>query len=163
MSGDLRKAIGKMVRQAKREATANVEDGLFYDYTGDSISKDQWEKLREDDDYALVGAFENEKVQILIEWVGAVSNADIKRLFKGQYPLFRLYQYDKNDNGDWIEAPEHGKTFPTALKAQAYYDEFVLNWTKSYRDHDGKIVEIENKLAKPDLAKPVGDYEESTW
>lgn len=137
---------------------------LYLDKDVNEITASECNDLLADDSYRIVHAFENEKVRLIITWLGKIVDGD--QMFRTTYPLFKAEQYDKL--GDkWVESPESGTTFPNLKKVEAYYEDFVIRWTKSYFDEDGNIHEVGNVLAPPEPPKPndapEGNYDEMVW
>lgn len=136
----------------------------YFDKEVNEISANLCKDLLADESYRTVRAFENEKVRLVITWVGEIKDAD--ELFRTTYPLFKLEQHDKVD-GAWVESFESGRTFASMRKVDEYYEDFIVRWTASFFDEDGEIHEVGNLLAPPEPPKPddapAGNYDEMVW
>lgn len=138
----------------------------FFDKEAQEISQNLFNDLIADDSYRIVGQFKNKRVKLVIEWIGQVDNADT--LFRTSYKLFVAKQYDWMPKEEtWKESIESGTTFATLKAAEAFYEDFLLRWTKSYIDEEGEMQEVENELAPPEPPKPTyaptGDYDTMVW
>ncbi|WP_151708836.1 hypothetical protein [Acinetobacter brisouii] len=129
---------------------------IYFDKDGKSrINEQEWLQKRQDKDYCEILRFQDNKVRIVIEWLG---QADDQVLFPASYPIFKAIQHDKLSSGAWVEAPESQKSFAKLKDAEDHYNHHVLAWTKSYTNNDGALVEVGNELAPPDPAKTEGKY-----
>lgn len=138
----------------------------YFDKDVKEITENLYKDLVADDSYRTVHAFQNEKVKLIIEWVGAIEGAD--QLFRTTYPLFVAKQFDfLPDKDEWIESFESNRTFPNMKKVSQYYEDFVMRWTESYIDEEGEIHEVGNVLAPPPPPPsedaPQGTYDEMVW
>ena len=139
----------------------------YFDKGGDEISEGIYNDHIANDEYRIVNQFQNDKVKLVIEWVGKIENADAS--FPSAYPLFVAKQYDFMPNKqEWCESMEFGKVFSNIKKANAFYEDFLLSWTESYIDLDtGEMVETGNQLAPPPPPPPPSapsqDYGFTAW
>ncbi len=139
----------------------------YFDKGGDEISEGIYNDHIANDEYRIVNQFQNDKVKLVIEWVGKIADADSK--FPSAYPLFVAKQYDFMPNkNEWSEAMESGTTFSNKKKADAFYEDFLLSWTESYIDVEtGEMIETGNQLAPPPppppSSAPSQDYGFTAW
>lgn len=139
----------------------------FIDKDGNEITQGVFNEYIADDSYRIVRQFQNEKIKVVIEWVGKIENADA--LFPSCYPLFVAYHFDAITEGNavktWKESIESGKVFAKQAMAIKHYEEFLTSWSESYIEN-GELCEVGNLLAPvipPAPDAPLGNYNVVAW
>lgn len=126
---------------------------------GETISKDEWQELREKEDYLYVHRFDNEKVALSIEWVGRLDDRQLANLMEEYWPLYTVSLFNYGADGRPRPDPvNHGDTFATEAECKEFYEAFLIKWAgaeqrsvldkKSGLWRDRLVVE-NNKYAEP--------------
>lgn len=136
---------------------------------GETIDKEEWDKLRADESYYIVHRFDNDKVKLIIEWIGRLDDRQVESLYEDMYPLFRVSLYNYDGTGVARQDPvNHGDTFSNEEDCNEFYQEFLIRWAgaekKEVLDKKSglwreKLIVQGNKFGEPgddgsDLAAP---------
>ena len=120
----------------------------FVNRDGARIPHEDWKRLSEDKDYCVIQKYDNEFVRLEIVWVGKVINIDTT--FQDMWKVFRFEVYNYNHLGELIADPvEHGRWFHNREAAMLAYNEFLIKWTASHEDENGKFIEEDNIFKPP--------------
>jgi len=125
----------------------------YYDKNGSPIQHAEWLKLRKDDAYRYIHRYENDRVRVMLEWVGEVPSEKLQT-FREFWPIFRLTVENATPKG-WVVDPADGeRTFGVLDEAIEAYQSFLVRWTECSWDAGGTFLETGNKLAPPNPYEP---------
>lgn len=134
---------------------------IYINRDGAMIPKDDWEARQKDDNYRIVRTYDNGEVYAEIVWVGRVVNPD--DTWPDMWKIFQINVFNYNEFGDKIADPVmFGKWYSNLLSAESDFEAFLVKWTDSHINEDGKYVEADNLLAPPpapNLDAPTSDIE----
>lgn len=125
----------------------------YYDRKLQPISQSQWRELCQDEGYSILKRFRDDRVHIEARWIGKLENP--QNYFPYLRPVFAVLVFNRGSDGQWVQDPAHGQRFHDEKKLIAYYEEFVLNWTKSEMK-DGELQEVGNELEAPAESMALG-------
>ena len=150
-----------MVRPVKNYATAErpVRESKkrYKDREGNLIDNAQWELLRSDQAYSILGNFENEKVKIRAEWIGKPRDPKVMEEY---WEIYELSVWNRHE-GKWIVDPS-SRHYSDEAQMMAKYRSFLKRYTECHYDDEGDFVEVGNKLVPSDPNK-AGGAEENTF
>lgn len=121
------------------------------DRAGDLIDNAQWELLRSDQAYSILGNFENEKVKIIAEWTGIPRDSNVMEEY---WEIYELSVWNWHE-GKWVVDPS-SRHYYDAAQMMAKYRSFLKRYTECHDDDEGNFVEVGNKLVPPDPNKASG-------
>lgn len=138
---------------------AKSNDIKYFSRNSLPITAEQYEEYVKNESYPTVAQYDNGIIRVILRWVGRVTLAS--RYFPGEYPIFQLGIWNYDSGGDLQPDPASGKTFSYEDEAKKAYDQFLIEWTDSYKEGD-KLVEVDNDLAPvvPDNDAPTTDLSE---
>lgn len=136
-----------------------MSNARYYDFFGKEISKSEFEKfsthllqvhnrhLENEPQTAplsphSIREYRNAKLCVQLKWIGVVSEADFRDLFKLSYKLFTV-EILNFINDEWRVEPTE-KFFSKLADASNYYEEILLKYTKSTMDEEGGVIYDDN-------------------
>ena len=103
----------------------------------------------------VIAEFQNDVLIVRLIFNGELKGSE--NYFASSRPLFKTEVKNKVGDNWFDDAVEYGKSFPNEKKAMNWYEDFIMEWTKSYLDDEGELVEVGNILTPPppeNLNKP---------
>lgn len=116
------------------------------------IKRVEWSRLRGDKSYAVIREYDNGRVYVKLEWLGAIGDITV---FRDCWKMFQLVVGNYTATGDLKPDPvENGKTFAYENDGIKAYEDFLERWTASHRNTDGEFEEEDNTLQPPEPPNP---------
>lgn len=126
----------------------------YYDREGRRISLLTWQNHQANTSYSLLREYDNGAVRVRLVWLGKLMDREAQS-YRDTWPLFTISVWNYNDQGRLVPDPvEDGKTFAHEQEAINAYEEFLINWTDSTVNDEGKLIEADNLLAPPPPPDP---------
>jgi hypothetical protein len=145
-----RQAMHRVVK--RRAAAINL-----FDQRGAPISREQFDRLILDEAYHMPRHYLNDKIEVILRWVGFVPDA--AECPREYWKLFRVRVCNRV-NGNAIEDPVLSKNFATREDAENYYGDVLVEHTDSYWTPTGTreaLIEVGNQFAPPPPPQPIAD------
>ncbi|GAC1605817.1 MAG: hypothetical protein NVS3B3_04410 [Aquirhabdus sp.] len=120
----------------------------YFDNRGERINRATWLELAQDTSYSTVKAYDNGVVNVHLQWIGRV--VDAQNTLPEYYKLFVILVKNYKPDGTMVNDPvDNDQYFATMADAVEAYEKFLLKWTSSSLNDDLEFEEADNRIARP--------------
>lgn len=111
------------------------------------ITHARWLELSGNSEYADICKYIGEDFQVHAQWIGIIENPHVT--FQGQWAPFSLTVLnrvgDDSDKTVWSIDPALTESYTTEANLREAYQRWVEQYSASYRDKAGTLIEVGNK------------------
>lgn len=108
----------------------------YYDREGAPIDLARWKELQADVTYCEMQVYDNGELKLILRWLGKVVSPDM--MDSEYWPLYCIDVLNRDRDGKWAHSLDSQETYGQLEEAKADYQEFLLKWTDSKMEDDGK-------------------------